>query len=83
MAVAGALGYNFGEGYGQQAVEYLLRAGNHKDSMCSDIANKAPTEIDYLGAKVVEYGRATGVPTPHFMTMTNLVKTIEAAYLGR
>lgn len=83
LAVAASLGYDFGEDYGRQAVEYLLRAGNHKDSMCHDIAGKAPTEIDYLGAKVVEYGRANGVPTPHLMTMTNLVKTIEAAYLGR
>lgn len=83
LAVAGALGYDFGEGYARQAVDYLLKAGNHKDSMCQDIANRAPTEIDFLGAKIVEYGRANGVPTPHFMTMTNLVKTIEAAYLGR
>lgn len=83
LAVAGALGYDFGEGYARQAVDYLLKAGNHKDSMCHDIASKSPTEIDFLGAKIVEQGRANGVPTPHFMTMTNLVKTIEAAYLGR
>lgn len=83
LAVAGSLGYHFGEGYARQAVDYLLKAGDHKDSMCDDISRKAPTEIDFLGAKVVEYGRANGVPTPHFATMTNLVKAIEDGYLGR
>ena len=83
LAVARSLGYDFGDDYAGQAVDYLIAAGDHKDSMCRDIANKTRTEIDFLGAKVVEYGRANGVPTPHFVTMTNLVKTIEAAYMGR
>ena len=80
LSVARSLGYDFGSDYAQQAIAYLLTAGNHKDSICHDIAGKAPTEIDFLGAKIVEYGHANNVPTPHFMTMTNLVKTIESAY---
>lgn len=83
LAVAGSLGYEFGDDYARKAVDYLLNAGDHKDSMCFDIANKTPTEIDFLGAKVVAYGQEKGVPTPHFMTLTNLVKTIERRYLGR
>ena len=82
LAVAGSLGYEFEDDYAQQAIDYLLKAGDHKDSMCQDIANQAPTEIDFLGAKVVAYGRQNSVPTPHFITMTNLVKTIERQYLG-
>jgi 2-dehydropantoate 2-reductase len=82
LNVARSLGYEFENGYARQAIDYLLKAGSHKDSMCQDIANKLPTEIDFLGAKVVDYGRANGVPTPHFATMTNLVKAIEARYLG-
>jgi 2-dehydropantoate 2-reductase len=80
LAVARSLGYVFEQGYARQAIDYLLKAGDHKDSMCQDIAHRLPTEIDFLGAKIVEYGQANGVPTPHFMTMTNLVKTIEAHY---
>jgi len=49
--------------------------------MCIDIENKTPTEIDYLGGKVVEYARLNGVATPFFTTMTNLVKAIEDRYL--
>jgi ketopantoate reductase len=50
-------------------------------AMCYDIANKTPTEIDLLGGKIVDYGRQKGIPTPFYVTMTNLVKAMEAGYL--
>jgi ketopantoate reductase len=50
-------------------------------AMGYDMANKTPTEIDFLGGKIVEYGRQKGIPTPFYVTMTNLVKAIEAGYL--
>ena len=82
LAVAKAKGYDIGEDYMQQAVGYLAKVGVHKDSMCQDIANKTPTEIDFLGGKVVEYAREEGIATPYFIAMTNLVKAMEAGYLG-
>lgn len=81
LAVAGAMGYRPEEGYLEQALGYLLGAGVHKDSMCFDIKNKTPTEIDFLGGKIVDYARQKGVATPLFMAMTNLVKAIEDNYL--
>jgi len=81
LVVAKAMGYDLGEDYLNQALGYLDKVGMHKDSMCDDIANRRPTEIDFLGGKVVEYGRAKGVPTPFYITMTNLVKAIEDSYL--
>ena len=48
-----------------------------------DFVNKTPTEIDFLGGKVVEYGHALGIPTPFFENMTNLVKIIENSYLKK
>ena len=83
LAVARAMGYDLGEDYLQQALGYLQKVGNHKDSMCNDIENKTPTEIDFLGAKVVEYARAKGISTPFYVTMTNLVKAIESNYLEK
>ncbi|MBT3259575.1 MAG: 2-dehydropantoate 2-reductase [Deltaproteobacteria bacterium] len=82
LAVAKAKGYDLGEDYLAQAMDYLKKVGIHKDSMCFDIANKTRTEIDYLGGKVVDYGRETGVPTPCYATMANLVKAVEDKYLG-
>ena len=81
LAVAKAMGYDFGRDYLDQALGYLAKVGVHRDSMCIDIDNKAPTEIDYLGAKIVAYGRQKGIATPFYVTMTNLVKGIESNYL--
>jgi 2-dehydropantoate 2-reductase len=81
LAVAGAVGYDIGKDYLEQAVNYLMKAGVHRDSMCFDIENKAPTEIDFLGGKVVEYAHQNGVATPFFIAMTNLVKAIEDNYV--
>ncbi len=83
MAVSRAMGYDLGENYIESSMGYLEKAKAHKDSMCYDLANKTPTEIDFLGGKIVEYGRAKGVPTPYFVTMTNLVKALEDSYLSK
>ncbi|MFC1863565.1 ketopantoate reductase family protein, partial [Thermodesulfobacteriota bacterium] len=81
LAVAKAKGYNLGDDYLKEALGYLEKVGAHKDSMCFDVANKTRTEIDFLGGKVVEYGRETGVSTPFFHTMANLVRALEDNYL--
>lgn len=83
LAVAKAMGYDLGEDYLDQALSYLEKVGIHKDSMCYDIENKSPTEIDFLGAKIVGYARQMGIPTPFYLTLTNLVKAIEDNYLGK
>jgi 2-dehydropantoate 2-reductase len=83
LAVAKARGYDLGEGYVQNALGYLEKVGGHKDSICYDIAQKSPTEIDFLGGKVVEYAGEANIPTPYYVTMTNLVKAIEDSYLNK
>jgi 2-dehydropantoate 2-reductase len=81
LAVARAKGYDLGDDYTKEALAYLEKVGEHKDSMCFDIANKTRTEIDFLGGKVAEYGREAGVPTPFFTALSNLVKALEDNYL--
>jgi 2-dehydropantoate 2-reductase len=81
LAVAKSMGYDLGEDYLQVAVDYLQKVGVHRDSMCLDIENETRTEIDFLGAKVVDYARARGISTPVYVAMTNLVKSIENSYL--
>jgi 2-dehydropantoate 2-reductase len=83
LAVAKAQGYDLGADYLQQALAYLEKVGVHKDSMCQDLANRTRTEIDFLGGKVVAYGKEKGVPTPYYTVMTNLVKALEDNYLTR
>ncbi|MEW6263468.1 MAG: 2-dehydropantoate 2-reductase [Thermodesulfobacteriota bacterium] len=81
LAVAKAQGYDLGEDYVQNVFKYLEKVGGHKDSMCYDLAHKLPTEIDFLGGKVVEYGRTLGLATPFYVALTNLVRAIEDGYL--
>ena len=83
LSVAKAKGYDLGEEYMKQALGYLEKVGVHKDSMCGDIANKTPTEIDFLGGKVVEYAREVGIDVPYYATMANLVKALESNYLKK
>jgi 2-dehydropantoate 2-reductase len=83
LAVAKAKGYDLGADYLQQALTYLEKVGVHKDSMCQDLANRTRTEIDFLGGKVVEYGEETGLPTPVYRIMANLVRAIEDNYLNK
>jgi 2-dehydropantoate 2-reductase len=83
LAVAKAVGYDLGDGYLEQAVGYLEKVGVHRDSMCDDIENKRPTEIDFLGGKIVQYGREKNVATPFYVAITNLVKAIEDNYLKK
>jgi 2-dehydropantoate 2-reductase len=82
VTVAAAKGYHLGENDINQAVAYLEKAGVHKDSMCTDIERRKPTEIDFLGGKVVAYAREMGISVPFFTAMTNLVKSLESNYLG-
>jgi 2-dehydropantoate 2-reductase len=81
LAVARAKGYDIDEADFEGALSYLEKVGDHKDSMCFDMANKSRTEIDFLGGKVVEYGRDLGIPTSYFSTLTNLVRALEDKYL--
>jgi len=83
VTVAAAKGYDLGENYIKQAVAYLEEAGVHKDSMCTDIENRKPTEIDFLGGKVVAYARKAGISVPFYTTMTHLVKALESNYLDK
>jgi len=81
LAVAKAKGYDLGEEYLKQVFAYLEKVGGHKDSMCYDISNQNPTEIDFLGGKVVEYACEMGISVPFYTAMTNLVKALENNYL--
>jgi 2-dehydropantoate 2-reductase len=45
--------------------------------MHQDILRKLPTEIDWLNGRIVERGRALGLPTPYNFTITALIKSLE------
>lgn len=81
LSVAKAKGYDLGQGYLEQVMGYLDKVGAHKDSMCVDLANRAPTEIEFLGGKVCQYAEEAGLAVPHYQVMTDLVRALENNYL--
>ncbi|WP_422698679.1 ketopantoate reductase family protein [Desulfosarcina cetonica] len=81
--MAKAQGYDLGEKYLTDAFAYLEKVGIHKDSMCGDLERNNPTEIDFLGGKVVKYARELGVSVPYYTVMTNLVKELDKAYSAK
>ncbi|MCB2191166.1 MAG: 2-dehydropantoate 2-reductase [Deltaproteobacteria bacterium] len=81
LGVAKAKGYDLGPDYLDQVMGYLDKVGAHKDSMCVDLANRQPTEIEFLGGKVCEYAAEEGLEVPHYQVMTDLVRALENNYL--
>lgn len=52
-------------------------------SMCQDIHNRRPTEIDSINGAVVRLGKAAGIPVPVNETLTHLVRLISRNYDSR
>ena len=57
--------------------------GGNKSSLCVDILNRRPTEIDVINGAVVARGERYGIETPINATLVALVKGIESHYLAR
>ena len=57
--------------------------GANKSSLCVDILNRRPTEIDVINGAVVTRGERYGIETPINATLVALVKGIESHYLTR
>ncbi len=70
-----------------QAREVLLKVtgdggtGENKSSLCNDILNRRPTEIDFINGAIVRLGEAHGIPTPVNKTLVAAVKALESHYL--
>ena len=56
--------------------------GDNKSSLCVDIVNRRPCEIDVISGAVVQLGRKHGIPTPVNKTLVAAVKALESHYLN-
>ncbi len=54
--------------------------GENKSSLCVDIENRRPTEIDFINAAVVARGARHAMPAPVNRTLVALVKALESRY---
>ncbi len=77
IEVVEANGIHFEKDFLQHCLDYLDNAGHHQTSMHVDLEAGNRTEIDFLNGKIVEYGKAKGVPTPYNSAIVSLIKGIE------
>ncbi|MFW6120507.1 MAG: ketopantoate reductase family protein [Petrotogales bacterium] len=83
IKVAEANGIHFKAGFLEFCMGYLDKAGHHKTSMHVDIEKRNPTEIGFINDKIVQYGKAKGIPTPINSTIVHLIKGSELPeYVG-
>ena len=55
--------------------------GDNKSSLCVDILNRRPCEVDVISGAVVRLGREHGIPTPVNKTLVAAIKALESHYL--
>jgi len=56
--------------------------GDSKSSLCIDLANKRPTEVDFIYGAVIARADSLGVAAPTLRTLASLVKGLESRYRG-
>lgn len=55
--------------------------GDNKSSLCIDILNKRPSEIDVINGAIVKLGQKHHIPTPVNKTLVAMVQGLENHYL--
>lgn len=58
---------------GMEAISAPGGTGDNKSSLCVDILNRRPTEVDFIYGRVIAMGRDAGVPTPTLDTLAAVV----------
>ena len=77
MKVAEGTGVKFSDNFYESGLSYLNKGGYHKPSMLVDMEKGGKTEIDFLNAKIVEYGEKLDIPAPFNWTVTAMIKGLE------
>jgi len=84
-SIAEAEGINLTLEQARAVFEQITGAGGtlgNKSSMCVDLLNKRPCEIDVINGAITRLGRTHGIATPVNDTLVAAVKGRESAYLG-
>ncbi len=84
LAVAASLGIDLDREEVVKGMEMISQAGgtgDNKSSLCVDILNQRPTEVDFIYGSVIARARETGVATPTLDTLASIVKGLESHYM--
>ena len=67
---------------GLEAITTPGGTGDVKSSLCVDLLNRRPTEVDFIYGTVIARAEAAGVAVPTLKTLAALVKGLESKYMG-
>jgi len=67
---------------GLEMISIAGGTGDNKTSMCVDLLNQRPTELEFIYGKVIRFGEEKGIQTPTLKTLHALFKVAESKYLG-
>ena len=84
LAVAASQGIELSREAAIEGMEFISQpggTGDNKSSLCVDILNQRPSEVEYIYGTVIALAKEAGVPTPTLDTLASLVRGIESHYV--
>jgi 2-dehydropantoate 2-reductase len=84
-AVAAALGVELDLDDAVRGMEFISTpggTGDNKSSLCVDLLNRRPTEVDFIYGTVIARAESVGVPVPTLRTLASIVKGLESKNMG-
>ena len=84
LAVATAHGIELDRAETVAGMEMISEAGgtgDNKSSLCVDILNQRPSEVDFIYGSVIAKAREKGIDTPTLETLSAIVKGLESHYM--
>ena len=86
LAVAAHEGIAVDRGEAVDGIETISApggTGNSKSSLCVDLLNRRPTEVDFIYGTVIGKAREAGIPVPTLETLAAIVRGLESQYLEK
>lgn len=80
MEVAKAAGFPMPAGMEEKVLSIARATARNRSSMGQDVDARKRTEIDSINGAIVQLGRELQVQTPINLTLTNLVRIVEAGF---
>jgi 2-dehydropantoate 2-reductase len=77
IAVASEAGFDLGESFYEDSLEYYRMSGPHMPSMWSDVQAGLQSEIEFLNQGIALYGDRIGVPAPYNRALADLVRCVD------
>jgi 2-dehydropantoate 2-reductase len=77
IAVAARAGFDLGERFFEDSLDYYRKAGPHMPSMWADVQARRTTEIEFLNLGIALAGERVGVPAPCNRALADLVRCID------